>query len=218
MNTNLGVTRLADEPLKKSKDRKAQIIASAVGLMSEEGVKGATTARIAANVGVSEPALYRHFKNKQAILLAALDDISMRLILHTTSAAADIDDIVERLRVMSSAFYDFVMSHPEEVRVLFEAVSMTRDSEMRLALRDQFSQLLKVVETVLREGVAEGALRKDMDVSLAAWEIVSLGITLYFASTLQLEDVLTKDKALAAVNRLLDSIATVDGKEGRTTR
>jgi TetR/AcrR family transcriptional regulator len=201
-------TLMTGKPASDSKDRKAQIIQSAVGLMSEEGMAGATTARIARQVGVTEPALYRHFKNKQAILVAALDDISMRLILHTTTAAAEVDDTVERLRVMSSAFYDYVMSHPDEVRVLFEAVSLSRDSEMRRVLRDQFLQLLRLVEIVLREGVAEGALNKDTDVSLAAWEIVSLGITLYFASSLQFDDVLTKDKALAAVNRLLDSIST----------
>ena len=209
---------MTDKQDKAGPDRKAQIIQSAVGLMTEEGMAGATTARIAKQVGVTEPAIYRHFKNKQAILLAALDDISMRLILHTTAAAGDVEDIVERLRLMSSAFYDYVMAHPDEVRVLFEAASLTRNSEMLMALRDQFSQLLQVVEEVLRAGVDEGALRKDMDVSLAAWEIVSLGVTLYFASTLRFKDVLTKDKALAAVNRLLDSIATDDGQEGRTTQ
>ena len=68
---------MTDKQDKAGPDRKAQIIQSAVGLMTEEGMAGATTARIAKQVGVTEPALYRHFKNKQAILLAALDDISM---------------------------------------------------------------------------------------------------------------------------------------------
>jgi hypothetical protein len=46
---------------------------------------------------------------------------------------------------------------------------------------------------------------------------VSLGITLYFASILNFKDVLTKDKALAAVERLLASIASKK-PERRTTR
>jgi AcrR family transcriptional regulator len=187
-------------------DRRKQIIKSTAEIMSEVGVAGATTARIAADVGVSEPALYRHFKNKQGMLLAALDDISARLIVHTVSAARDQDDVVTQLRLMSAAFYDFVMSNPEETRVLFEVVSAVRGEDMRRAVRDRFAQLLTVIEAVLQDGVEQGALRKDLDVSLAAWEILSLGITLYFASTLGLEDVLTKDKALTAVERLLDSI------------
>jgi TetR/AcrR family transcriptional regulator len=189
-------------------DRKRQIIKSTVEIMSEAGVAGATTARIAADVGVSEPALYRHFKNKQGMLLAALDDISARLIVHTVSAAEGEDDVVMQLRLMSAAFYDFVMSNPEETRVLFEVVSAVRGADMRTAVRERFAQLLAVIEAVLIDGVDRGALREDLDVSLAAWEILSLGVTLYFASTLGLEDVLTKEKALAAVERLLESIET----------
>ncbi|HEY5493159.1 MAG TPA: TetR family transcriptional regulator, partial [Candidatus Anoxymicrobiaceae bacterium] len=177
-------------------------------IMSEAGVAGATTARIAADVGVSEPALYRHFKNKQGMLLAALDDISARLIVHTVSAAEGEDDVVMQLRLMSAAFYDFVMSNPEETRVLFEVVSAVRGADMRTAVRERFAQLLAVIEAVLIDGVDRGALREDLDVSLAAWEILSLGVTLYFASTLGLEDVLTKEKALTAVERLLESIET----------
>lgn len=189
-------------------DRKRQIIKSTVEIMSEAGVAGATTARIAADVGVSEPALYRHFKNKQGMLLAALDDISARLIVHTVSAAEGEDDVVMQLRLMSAAFYDFVMSNPEETRVLFEVVSAVRGADMRTAVRERFAQLLAVIEAVLIDGVDRGALREDLDVSLAAWEILSLGVTLYFASTLGLEDVLTKEKALTAVERLLESIET----------
>jgi len=189
-------------------DRRKQIIKSTVEIMSEAGVAGATTARIAADVGVSEPALYRHFKNKQGMLLAALDDISARLIVHTVSAAEGEDDVVMQLRLMSAAFYDFVMSNPEETRVLFEVVSAVRGADMRTAVRERFAQLLAVIEAVLIDGVDRGALREDLDVSLAAWEILSLGVTLYFASTLGLEDVLTKEKALTAVERLLESIET----------
>ena len=199
---------MADKHAAPAGDRKRQIIKSTVEIMSEAGVAGATTARIAADVGVSEPALYRHFKNKQGMLLAALDDISARLIVHTVSAAEGEDDVVMQLRLMSAAFYDFVMSNPEETRVLFEVVSAVRGADMRTAVRERFAQLLAVIEAVLIDGVDRGALREDLDVSLAAWEILSLGVTLYFASTLGLEDVLTKEKALTAVERLLESIET----------
>lgn len=199
---------MADKHAAPAGDRKRQIIKSTVEIMSEAGVAGATTARIAADVGVSEPALYRHFKNKQGMLLAALDDISARLIVHTVSAAEGEDDVVMQLRLMSAAFYDFVMSNPEETRVLFEVVSAARGADMRTAVRERFAQLLAVIEAVLIDGVDRGALREDLDVSLAAWEILSLGVTLYFASTLGLEDVLTKEKALTAVERLLESIET----------
>jgi AcrR family transcriptional regulator len=199
-------------------NRKAQIINSAVGMMSSHGVAGATTARIAADVGISEPALYRHFRNKQEILLAALDQVSARLVMHTASAAGPASDDVARLHLMSAAFYDFVMSHPEETRVFFDAVGATRDKGMREALHGQFADLLSVVEAVLEHGVGNGTFRGDLDVGLAAWEVVSLGITLYFASILGFEDILTKEKALAAVDRLLDAMVNDGNGERRKKR
>lgn len=197
-------------------DRRSQIIDSAIGLMSDHGVTGATTARIAAEVGVSEPTLYRHFKNKQEILLAALDVIAVRLMFFAATAASGAKDVVERLRLMSGAFYDFAISNPDETRVFFEAISATHEPEMRDAMHVKFDELLRLVEGVLAEGIAQGEIRPDLDVTLTAWEIASLGSALYLAFTLGFEDVLTKDKALIAVDRLLDSIVTDEYQERRT--
>ena len=209
---------MGDKNGREPGDRRAQIIHSALDIIADHGMAGATTARIAADVGISEPALYRHFENKQQILLAALDEASVRLVEHTMTAGLSEKDGVLRLRMMSAAFYDFVMSHPSEVRVLFEAVSLTRDEDMRLALRDKVTALLSVVELVLQDGVDQGAFRADLDVSLAAWEIVSLGIALYLASILDLGDVLPKEKAMTAVDRLLASITAEERKERRKAR
>ena len=209
---------MGDKNGREPGDRRAQIIHSALDIIADHGMAGATSARIAADVGISEPALYRHFENKQQILLAALDEASLRLVEHTMTAGLSEKDGVLRLRMMSAAFYDFVMSHPSEVRVLFEAVSLTRDEDMRLALRDKVTALLSVVELVLQDGVDQGAFRADLDVSLAAWEIVSLGIALYLASILDLGDVLPKEKAMTAVDRLLASITEEDRKERRKAK
>jgi len=206
---------LAGKDGSESKDRRSQIIDSAIGLMSDHGVSGATTARIAADVGVSEPTLYRHFKNKQEILLSALDVIAVRLMFFSASAASEANDVVERVRLMSGAIYDFGISNPEETRVLWEAISATRDEEMRESLRTKFTLMLKLVEGVLAEGISQGEIREDIDVSLTAWEIASLGNTLYLALTLGLENELTKDKAMQAIERLLDSIVTDDYRERR---
>lgn len=198
--------------------RKAQIINSAVGLISSRGLAGATTARIAADVGVTEPALYRHFKNKHSIILAALDEVIFRLVGYALASGAGTHDMPTRFRVMSAAYYDFVMSHPEEMRVLFEAISAARSEEMRQEMRAKIDGLLQAMETVLAEGIEQGTFRKDADLSLISWEIISLGITLYMASILDFKDVLTKEKALAAVDALLATIEVKNTRERRDAR
>jgi len=60
-------------------ERRERILASAVSLFEENGFHGAGIDDIAAAAGVTGPAIYRHFKNKNAVLVALFDRLSERL-------------------------------------------------------------------------------------------------------------------------------------------
>ena len=51
-------------------DTKDKIMRAALVLVARDGFAGATTARIAAEAGVAEGSIYRHFKNKDDLMLA----------------------------------------------------------------------------------------------------------------------------------------------------
>ncbi len=57
--------------------RQKEIIEAAIYLIARNGIEGLTTKALSAAVGISEPALYRHFSNKAEIvraLIACFDD------------------------------------------------------------------------------------------------------------------------------------------------
>lgn len=60
--------------VRRPPDRKAQIIAAASELFRERGYHSVSVNQIAAAVGITAPALYRHFNNKQALLEAVVQD------------------------------------------------------------------------------------------------------------------------------------------------
>ncbi len=192
--------------------RREQIIATTIDLLSRHGLPGTTTARIAREVGISEPALYRHFRNKEEMLLAALDEVSARLLDLMYRASLSETLVTEKLRRMSAALYEFVMSHPEESVALFEVFSASRQNNLKQVLQEKFLGSLGIVEELLREGVRKGELRPDIDVALTAWKVVSLGITLNFAAMLGLSHVLTEERALSAVDQLLEDIVLQKGE------
>ncbi len=194
----------------KRGERREQIIDTTINLLSRHGLSGTTIARISQEVGISEPALYRHFGSKGEIILASLERVSSRLLGLLYSAGEAGSDLVDRLYKMSKALYDFVMNHPEETMVLFEVLSASRDQELKKALQKKFLEFLGIIEALLCEGIQEGAIREDIDVSLTAWMILSLGITLNFASLLELKDILTEEKALIAVEGILKDISLKD--------
>jgi AcrR family transcriptional regulator len=69
-------------------ERRERILASATSLFEENGFHGAGIDDIAAAAGVTGPAIYRHFKNKDAVLVALFDRLAGRLAAILDSVAA----------------------------------------------------------------------------------------------------------------------------------
>ncbi|MEL7490755.1 MAG: TetR/AcrR family transcriptional regulator [Pseudomonadota bacterium] len=73
---------------------KARIERAALGLFVEKGVAGATTREIAGAAGVSEGALYRYFKSKEAIaqhLFAAIHEKLAGLVRNAGTSAEGVE-------------------------------------------------------------------------------------------------------------------------------
>ncbi len=200
-------------------ERKQQIVQAAISIMAEQGIPGTTTRRIAEKVGVSEPALYKYFPGKKELMLEALNEVGNRFVNTLSGAINERDIVPDRIYAMSTALYEFVMEHPEESMLLFETITATRDPEIRAALSDKLLQYIGMLSDIFEIGKNEGTVREDLDTTVAAWQILSLGITLVFAFLLGLSDVLTREKALLAVEEILENIvgnaSTQKGRAGR---
>ena len=66
-------------PRHPTEERRRQIVEAALKVIAEQGLGRFTTQAIAAEVGITDGALFRHFANKQEIVLAALDRVEERL-------------------------------------------------------------------------------------------------------------------------------------------
>jgi len=72
-------------------ERRERILASATSLFEENGFHGAGIDDIAAAAGVTGPAIYRHFKNKDAVLVALFDRLAERLAAILEKVAAEVE-------------------------------------------------------------------------------------------------------------------------------
>ena len=81
---------------KNREERRTEIAAAALKIVGEYGVAGATMARIAEEVGISGPALYKHFSGRAEILEAAMDLLLVRVVSWLDSSKNP--DALERLR------------------------------------------------------------------------------------------------------------------------
>lgn len=189
-------------------ERRRQIVQAALSIMKEHGLERTTTRRIAERVGVSEPALYRHFNGKREIILEALEELSRRPLQVLLEVSGEGGTVPERILRMSEAFYGFVMEHPEDALLLFEVMTGARDPDIREALGEKFLDYILVISEMFEMGKQEGSVREDLNTVVAAWQILALAVTLVHAALMGLGDVLTREKTLLAVREMLKSIVS----------
>ncbi len=102
-------------------DRRARLLTEAAALFARRGFAAVTTVEIGEAVGMSGPALYKHFASKDAILAELLVDASERLLEGAREiAGAAVTDAVGARRVLDEliAFHiGFATAAPDIIRI-----------------------------------------------------------------------------------------------------
>jgi TetR/AcrR family transcriptional regulator, tetracycline repressor protein len=93
------------------------VVRAALQVLDAEGFDGLTVRRIAERLGVQNPALYWHFKNKQEIV----DRMAERLLRDALVPAGDPEIWEQWLRLAAHAFRSAMLSHRDGARVLASA-------------------------------------------------------------------------------------------------
>lgn len=100
------------------------IVEAATALLDETGsAAGVTLRAVARRVGITAPAIYPHFGDPQAILLAVVQEEFGRLREHLRAALdAAPDDSVARLEAWCHAYLQYARDRPHRYAVLFGGV------------------------------------------------------------------------------------------------
>lgn len=154
---------------KRPPNRRAMILDVAVDTFAHHGYHGTSMADIAAGVGISATALYRHFRNKQQLLGQCL--------------LVGLDDTLARLAAADRRGRDPAAAPAELVRVALELRGLPRlwQLEFRnLAAADRTAVLLRVVRITgyLRRWIR--AVRPDLDAAdreLLGWCVLSIAVS-----------------------------------------
>ncbi len=99
-------------------NRRARLLESAAALFAERGFAAVTTVELGEAVGMTGPALYRHFASKEAILAELLVDASERLLAGCREILAGTPaDPAERLEQLISFHIGFAVAAPDIIRI-----------------------------------------------------------------------------------------------------
>ncbi len=95
------------------------MVLAVLDLLAHTPVPTLSTRQIARELGVSQPALFRHFRSREALLLAVVDHCTGELESVATRAIGMAEGPVGQLRALAGALLSFVEEHPGLPRLLF---------------------------------------------------------------------------------------------------
>ncbi len=97
--------------------RREKYLAAAGHLFAERGFRAVSIEELGAAVGVSGPALYRHFPSKEAMLVELLLDSSERLMAGFEATVAEGAPDLDTLRNLIAFHADFAISERDVIRI-----------------------------------------------------------------------------------------------------
>ncbi|MCP2371551.1 AcrR family transcriptional regulator [Agromyces terreus] len=98
-------------------DRRAAILTAAARLFAERGYAGVTIEDLGTAVGVSGPAVYRHFPGKSAVLAAILEGASRSLLDGADRVRIEAPDAASALRALIAFHVDFALADADVIAV-----------------------------------------------------------------------------------------------------
>jgi AcrR family transcriptional regulator len=147
---------------------KKRILAAAELVFSRDGFQGATTREIARQAGVNEVTLFRHFRTREELLRATLDQGCATFeALVGQSDEVWKDRLAERLEHYVREMYSVVRQREALVRAFASEARILPES-IRRALQEFMEQRKARLVARLKQAQELGLVRKDVDLSAAS--------------------------------------------------
>jgi AcrR family transcriptional regulator len=164
----------ATRPRLTAGERRQAVLDTACRVFSRSSYRGATTAEIAREAGITEPILYRHFGSKRDLYLACLDEAwrSFREIAEKALA----EDPVGCLGAIADAY----MAKKSRIRLVdlwIQALNeASGDAVIAKAVRRQIREVHAFFAGVIEQGQEHGTINPERDPVAEAWLFVAGGL------------------------------------------
>ncbi len=159
---------------KSAEVRREEILAVALEHFAEGGYHGTSTEAIAKEAGISQPYLFRLFRTKRELFLAANDRACGRVI-ESFRRAAEGASPGEELHEMGCAYMDELLPDRHAILMMMQGYAATADPEIREHVRSKYGEIVSEVSEL------SGATPDEV------WSFFATGMLLNIVAALDLQ-------------------------------
>lgn len=146
---------------KPIKERKEEIFWIIIDIISEHGFMCVSTVEIAKRLGVSQPAIYKYFPNKEEIIVYFLDNLK-DILSEIVANAKKGKTTEEKLSLLYENHLELIERTKILPRVVFSDEIYIDGSKKRKKLKEVITSYKKKIKKIIEDGIKKGEL-KDLD-------------------------------------------------------
>lgn len=188
--------------------RQQEIIETALGLINENGIQNLTIKNLSKKLGITEPAIYRHFENKIQILVSILDLMKQNSNDIFSSELKSEESAVQKIEQLFKKHFRSFSEMPSLASVVFSEEMFRNEKVLIEKISELIEQNNKILLTILNEGQNNNELRNDIDAAHLA--VIIMGALRLFVKKWQISG-FTFDLQVEG-NKLIQSVKLIISK------
>lgn len=158
--------------------RQEQIKKAVLDIIAKEGMANLSTRNLAKKVGISEAAIFRHFKTKQDIILSIMQDVKTDMVGTMRAASEQKKPAGEILFDIMCAQVKFILKNQGINILLFSEAAHYNDNALKRELHCILTEQKKILDKVIRAGIKQKIWRDSIKPEDAAMLYMGIPISL----------------------------------------
>lgn len=154
--------------------RRIEIVDAALRLADAVGPDALTTEAIAAEIGLTQPALFRHFARKELIWTAVAERLAEIMAKARADAVAPGTPPERAIVALAEAQAGAIASTPGLAAILFSRELHVRNVELRAGLAANQKMLHGELAAAIERGKSAGRFAGDLDTADAAFLVIGV--------------------------------------------
>jgi len=176
-----------------TKIRQEQIKRAVLDIISSDGLSSLSTRNLAKKVGISEGAIFRHFKTKQDIILGIIQDVKTDMLGSMSAAAKENKAADKRFFEVMCAQVRYILRNEGINILLFSEAAHYNDNILKKELQGILAAQKKILMEIIKDGIKEGVWRKSINVEDAATLYMGIPISLNMELVLNRKSINTEN-------------------------
>lgn len=142
--------------------RQLDIIKAASKLIGDKGIQNLTMKNLALEMNFSEPALYRHFKDKNEIIVSVLQYYRANMNTAIKEIISSGSNGFERLANIVKFQFNHFHNNPSIVMIIFSETSFQYDESLSKEVLQILNKKQQLIIEVIESGQNDGSIRSDI--------------------------------------------------------